>query len=376
MLSLTLSHNLSIHQVRQRAKDLAKESQQKSQRLLSSLQSSSPSPAGTSLKAKQLAREKRAATLVSPPPRHNKKARSEASSSSAMSPTTELKSLKAEAKTLKSQNDAALLKLRTDNTALAKANDTLSTDLNAATEQRGQAVQANVVLNNTNVDLTSTNKTLESEATDLLKQVEDLTNAGKLLESRITEIEAGAGGNTGDLKRQIAELEKNMDELAVHYGNVSQDHALLSKSDQVLKQANKVLEQANKVLAEKLQAALAELKKEGKSALFEQAKDIAEPLREHVRTEAYREWKFIHNETEVTTFMEECYAAMVKKLPNLGAAEHDDYLTMEDFDRIYRQVAVTKLNSRRQFSQTQMYKAVFSKCQFRSWRQKLLGYIH
>jgi chromosome segregation ATPase len=290
-----------------------------------------------------------------------------------MSPTTELKSLKAEAKTLKSQNDAALLKLRTDNTALAKANDTLSTDLNAATEQRGQAVQANVVLNNTNVDLTSTNKTLESEATDLLKQVEDLTNAGKLLESRITEIESemesGAGGDTGDLKRKIAGLEKNMNELAVHYGEVSQDHALLSKSDLVLKQANKLL-------ADKLQAALAELKKEGKSALFEQAKDIAEPLREHVRTEAYREWKFIHNETEVTTFMEECYAAMVKKLPKLGDSEHDNYLTMEDFDRIYRQVAVTKLNSRRQFSQTQMYKAVFSKCQFRSWRQKLLGYIH
>jgi hypothetical protein len=286
-----------------------------------------------------------------------------------MSPTTELKSLKAEAKNLKTKNDAALLKLRTDNGALAKANGTLSTDLNAATEQRGQAVQANVVLNNTNVDLTSTNKTLETEATVLLKQVEDLTNAGKLLESRITEIEAGAGGDTGDLKRQIAELEKNMEELAVHYGNVSQDHALLSKSDLVWKQANKLL-------ADKLQAALAELKKEGKSALFEQAKDIAEPLREHVRTEAYREWKFIHNETEVTTFMEECYAAMVKKLPNLGAAEHDDYLTMEDFDRIYRQVAVTKLNSRRQFSQTQMYKAVFSKCQFRSWRQKLLGYIH
>jgi hypothetical protein len=59
-----------------------------------------------------------------------------------MSPTTELKSLKAEVKALKTRNDAALLKLRTDNGALAKANDTLSTDLNAATEQRGQAVQA------------------------------------------------------------------------------------------------------------------------------------------------------------------------------------------------------------------------------------------
>ena len=160
-----------------------------------------------------------------------------------------------------------------------------------------------------------------------------------------------------------------MAELTEHHGNLEADHALLSKTDVTLKQANKTL-------ADKLQAALTELKREGKSAMFEQAKDICDPLREHVRTEAYRDWKFLHNATQLDTFMGECYAAMVKQLPRIADSEHADYVTFEDFDRIYRQVAVTKLNSRRQFSQTQMYKAVFSKCQIRLWRQQLWCSMH
>ncbi len=125
-----------------------------------------------------------------------------------------------------------------------------------------------------------------------------------------------------------------------------------------------------------VEAALAELKRDGKSALFEQARDIVEPLKEHIRTEGYREWKFLHNEAQVVTFMGECYAALVKQLPKIADEAHEDFINEKDFDRIYRQAAITKLNSRRQFSQTQMGKAVLSKCQFRSWRQKVLGSIH
>jgi hypothetical protein len=200
------------------------------------------------------------------------------------------------------------------------------------------------------------------------------------LESRITELElaaseasSGAGeaspGEIAGLERKVLQVEGAMHELADHHGNLNADHQLLLKSEFGLKQANKLL-------VDKLKAALDELKKEGRTAMFEIAEDIATPLRDHVRTEAYREWKFLHNETDLAKFMAENYKAVVKKLPKIGDSDHEDYVTLEDFDRIYRRVAVTKLNSRRQFSQTQMYKAVFSKCQFRSWRQKRLGSIH
>ena len=47
-------------------------------------------------------------------------------------------------------------------------------------------------------------------------------------------------------------------------------------------------------------------------------------------------------------------------MPELDDPNHGDYVSKKDFIRIYEPVAVTKLNSRRQFSQTQMLEAVKS----------------
>ena len=77
-------------------------------------------------------------------------------------------------------------------------------------------------------------------------------------------------------------------------------------------------------------------------------------------TSGYRDWKFVHSETQVQTFLGECYDALVEKMPKLDDATHGDFVTKKDFIRIYEPVAVTKLNSRRQFSQTQMLEAVKS----------------
>ena len=124
--------------------------------------------------------------------------------------------------------------------------------------------------------------------------------------------------------------------------------------------SEKGLLKANQVLEEHLQSALNELKKGNKSVPFLQSKDVVHELKDHVGTSGYRDWKFVHSETQVQTFLGECYDALVQKMPNIDNPNHGDYVSKKDFIRIYEPVAVTKLNSRRQFSQTQMLEAVKS----------------
>ena len=69
--------------------------------------------------------------------------------------------------------------------------------------------------------------------------------------------------------------------------------------------SEKGLLKANQVLEEHLQSALNELKKGNKSVPFLQSKDVVHELKDHVGTSGYRDWKFVHRETQVQTFMGE-----------------------------------------------------------------------
>lgn len=122
--------------------------------------------------------------------------------------------------------------------------------------------------------------------------------------------------------------------------------------------------------------ALAKLKKDGKSVAWERSEDVVGPLKDYVGQGGYRDWKFLHNDAQVRQFLGEWYDFLVQKMPRLGDPNHEDYVSKEDFIRIYEPVAVTKLNSRRQFSQTQMLEAVKSESLFSWWCQTLMGCIH
>ncbi len=206
--SLSTNHNLSLNQARRKAQDLANGALQKSDSTLKSLQNSSSS---CSLKTKQLAREKLAASsIVSPPPRQaTKKPRSQAPPTSTMGAAADLKALKLANKATKTQTDKAWLTLDNDNKALALTNTSLSSELSDITELHGQAVQQNVTLN-------ATNKTLESQQTELSQEVNALTLAESLLKDKVTSLESeieSRANETGadeaspaeiaDLKRQV-----------------------------------------------------------------------------------------------------------------------------------------------------------------------------
>ena len=121
---------------------------------------------------------------------------------------------------------------------------------------------------------------------------------------------------------------------------------------------------------------LEELKKGSKSVDWERSKDVVDELKNYVGGVGYREWKFLHNDAQVHKFLCECHDFMVQKIPKLGNERHDDYVSFEDFVGIYEPVAVTKLNSRRQFLQTQMLEAFKSESKLCSWCKTLTSCIH
>ena len=140
------------------------------------------------------------------------------------------------------------------------------------------------------------------------------------------------------------------------------DLADLSRRHDILLKSEKELMEQNQLFEEQLRSALNELKKNNQSAGWEQSKDVVAELNDYVGRMGYRETKFLHSEAQVEVFMKECYAAMVKRMPNLADPNHADYVSEKDFIRIYEPVGVSKLSSRRQFSQTQMLEAVKSDC--------------
>ena len=322
---------------------MATNAREKDKATLASLQSSHSSSASDRVKRHK--REKEASGVKS----HSSRSKNH-SQAPTMGASNDLAQKKTEAKQLRNDQDKAIKRLEidtaksdNDNVDLGTKNSSLLTHVYTLTEESGIRVAENL-------SLSEDKKTLEREKEALKKVVEDLKEKDRVTQKRMIDLEGGMGENspglTVDLKHTLSSLETNMVELTAHYN--------------VVVESEKELKKNNQQLVERLRMALAELKKDSKSCPFERSKDFVDELKDYVGTTGYRECKFVHNEDQVQQFLGECYDYLVQKMPKLGDPTHEDYVSKEDFRRIYEPVAITKLNSRRQFSQTQMLEAVKS----------------
>jgi len=234
-------------------------------------------------------------------------------------------------------------KLQTDNEELKVRNEQLVVKVNTAEQKSAHERQARVTLNTDKTTVEGEKESLELEKQSVEKELADLKEEHKTAQARIVALEASLEG-------------------AACVDTVNQEMADLSRRHDILLKSEKEVLEQNQLLEEHLKLALNELKKNNQSAGWEQSKDVVAKLNDYVGRMGYRETKFLHSEAQVEVFMKECYAAIVKRMPNLADPNHADYVSEKDFIRIYTPVAVAKLNSRRQFSQTMMLEAVKSEC--------------
>ena len=153
------------------------------------------------------------------------------------------------------------------------------------------------------------------------------------------------------LKEQAAKKPTNNNDkqysaLAKKYNN------LKSKFDEV-KKDKKELEESNAALSKKLKEATARLQKSKLSCASEQSKEILSPVKEHMKDVIFRTTKLVSSkkESEVAKLTKRIFDG-IKKERGFEDKKSDDYLTLEEFHRIYKAPIMKHLSTLRSSTQT------------------------
>ena len=194
----------------------------------------------------------------------------------------------------------------------------------------------------------------------MLKEIKDLTDE---VTAKVTIIKAMHKDKEDTLKSTSVNAMKSIQE------EVKRLKATIEGKDAFIKvlQANNTTlttesQTKDKTIQElraALKKALAELKEKGKHSKSEESEAVKDGADDWIKKIGYRKWKFAQGK-ELTKFTSECYDGIKEKL---GFTEEgtDNSLSIGEFKRIYTAYCGKRLGDRRQFSQTQMYKAARGK---------------
>ena len=195
--------------------------------------------------------------------------------------------------------------------------------------------------------------TLEQKVSTLEEQIKSQPSVSTESHSEEAEEEIKA------LKLQISGLEDQILKLQRSSAAAVKDGSLAVELEQVKKQCA-TLVNTNKTLVAQYQEAMSVLKNTGKFVKGEVSKGVAEKIGNWITSVGYRQTKFCVGDKQVDDFCEEVYDA-IKNDPALKFGDNTDpehYKPFEEFKRVYSQTCQSKLNDRRQYTQTQCLKAV------------------
>ena len=194
-----------------------------------------------------------------------------------------------------------------------------------------------------------TYKALVDNCEESHKQIDDLT---KQL--------SAANTLNGQLNKQIHDKDASMgtkDTLIEQLTTRVQD-----SSKQIEAQTTEINRQTKQIedLKEALNEALSQLKDAGKFSKHEQSNSVLEAIKLHVRLEVSRTVKFAR-EAKLEAITREIYEDLKTGLGIGDETKPDDYVSQDEFVRIYQQFVNTCLGNRRQYVQSEMLKAMKSK---------------
>ena len=123
-----------------------------------------------------------------------------------------------------------------------------------------------------------------------------------------------------------------------------------------MEQENKDYREENQNLKQQLRVALKALKDAGKHARFEESKEVNVAIREFIKGDGYREWKFIRTDEKKAIFVDSICDHIAERT-GMADSEGDFYVSRKEFHRIYTGSSIKKLGDRRQLTQTMMLKS-------------------